>query len=145
MLSYNRRIGDNMKRSKGFSLAEMMAVIAVLGILAVLLLPNVLNAYRDAKKGVLLDEAKSVYAEARNKYATEKASGKVVSVLTDAESTDENTYELDLSNNNIEYFVRLDAHGEVRLPINYYIQNNKATFILVNDSMLWMYTLRNVD
>lgn len=102
-----------MKRSKGFSLAEMMAVIAVLGILAVLLLPNVLNAYRDAKKGVLLDEAKSVYAEARNKYATEKASGKVVSVLTDAESTDENTYELDLSNNNIEYFVRLDAHGEV--------------------------------
>ena len=39
----------------------------------------------------------------------------------------------------------LDAHGEVRLPINYYSQKNKATFILVNDSMLWMYTLRNVD
>ncbi len=39
----------------------------------------------------------------------------------------------------------LDAHGEVRMPINYYSQKNKATFILVNDTMLWMYVLRNVD
>lgn len=39
----------------------------------------------------------------------------------------------------------LDAHSEVRMPINYYSQKNKATFILVNDTMLWMYILRNVD
>lgn len=39
----------------------------------------------------------------------------------------------------------LDAHSEVRLPINYYSQKHKATFILVNDTMLWMYILRNVD
>ena len=39
----------------------------------------------------------------------------------------------------------LDAHSEVRLPINYYPQKHKATFILVNDTMLWMYTLRNND
>ena len=102
-----------MKRSKGFSLAEMMAVIAVLGILAVLLLPNVINAYKDARKGVLLDEAKSVYAEALNKYATEKAEGKVVSVVTDAENSDDNTYNLDLTNKDVEYFVRLDGNGEV--------------------------------
>ena len=39
----------------------------------------------------------------------------------------------------------LDAHSEVRLPINYYRQKHKSTFILVNDTMLWMYVLRNVD
>lgn len=39
----------------------------------------------------------------------------------------------------------LDAHSEVRLPINYYSQKNRSTFILVNDTMLWMYILRNVD
>ena len=39
----------------------------------------------------------------------------------------------------------LDAHSEVRLPINYYRQKGKSTFILVNDTMLWMYVLRNVD
>ena len=39
----------------------------------------------------------------------------------------------------------LDAHSEVRLPINYYRQKNKSTFILVNDTMLWMYVLRNID
>ncbi len=37
----------------------------------------------------------------------------------------------------------LDAHSEVRLPINYYRQKGKSTFILVNDTMLWMYVLRN--
>ena len=37
----------------------------------------------------------------------------------------------------------LDAHSEVRLPINYYRQTNKSIFILVNDTMLWMYTLEN--
>ena len=39
----------------------------------------------------------------------------------------------------------LDAHSEVRLPINYYRQKNRSTFILVNDTMLWMYILKNVD
>ena len=39
----------------------------------------------------------------------------------------------------------LDAHSELRMPINYYSQKNKATFILVNDTMLWMYVLKNED
>lgn len=37
----------------------------------------------------------------------------------------------------------LDAHSEVRMPINYYKSKNKATFILVNDTILWIYILRN--
>ena len=39
----------------------------------------------------------------------------------------------------------LDAHSEVRLPINYYNQKNRATCILVKDTMLWMYSLKNID
>ena len=39
----------------------------------------------------------------------------------------------------------LDAHSEVRMPINYLRQKHKSTFILVNDTMLWIYELRNKD
>lgn len=35
----------------------------------------------------------------------------------------------------------LDAHSEVRLPINYYDDNKMAIFILMNESIAWKYTL----
>lgn len=35
----------------------------------------------------------------------------------------------------------IDAHGEIRQPINYYSHEKGATFILINDSMAWRYDL----
>lgn len=35
----------------------------------------------------------------------------------------------------------LDAHSEVRLPINYYDDKKRALFILMNDSIAWKYTI----
>lgn len=40
-----------------------------------------------------------------------------------------------------EFGELLDAHSEVRLPINYYEDNKKAIFILMNESLAWKYTL----
>lgn len=35
----------------------------------------------------------------------------------------------------------LDAHGEVRLPINYIGEKDKAIFMLISETMIWRYTL----
>lgn len=35
----------------------------------------------------------------------------------------------------------IDAHGEVRKPINYILSKNKASFILISDGMAWRYDL----
>ena len=35
----------------------------------------------------------------------------------------------------------LDAHGEVRMPINYYKDTGKSYFILLNDSTAWIYVM----
>ena len=35
----------------------------------------------------------------------------------------------------------IDAHGEVRQPINYIREKNHAMFILINDAMAWQYDL----
>lgn len=48
----------------------------------------------------------------------------------------------DLNVINVSSFSELlDAHGEVRLPINFYEDKNGATFVLVNDKMAWRYVL----
>ena len=62
-------------KHKGFTLVEMMAVIAILGLLVVLVLPNVLKSYRDAKKISFINEAKTVYKASTDKYVSEKTKG----------------------------------------------------------------------
>lgn len=36
----------------------------------------------------------------------------------------------------------LDAHSEVRLPINYYDDEEEAIFILIGENMAWKYTIK---
>lgn len=36
----------------------------------------------------------------------------------------------------------LDVYNEVRMPINYYKEENKSTFIIINDSIVWIYILK---
>ena len=36
----------------------------------------------------------------------------------------------------------LDAHSEVRMPINYYDEKNKCCFMLLNDKTCWVYRMK---
>lgn len=47
---------------------------------------------------------------------------------------------------NVKSFDELiDAHSEVRMPINYYSNNTSDIFILINNSMLWYYDLKEIN
>lgn len=52
----------------------------------------------------------------------------------------------DISNYNVirvdEFEELIDAHGEVRMPINYYSEDDKNAFLLFNDNTVWCYTLK---
>lgn len=39
----------------------------------------------------------------------------------------------------------IDAHSEVRMPINYYTKRNRHIFLLVNDKMAWLYEFKHKD
>ena len=56
-----------MKNKSGFTLVELLAVIAILAILVIIALPNVLKLYNNAKKNTFLIEAKTIYKEASSK------------------------------------------------------------------------------
>lgn len=39
----------------------------------------------------------------------------------------------------------IDAHSEVRMPINYYHEKNRAKFVLINGNIAWLYILDKKD
>ena len=36
----------------------------------------------------------------------------------------------------------IDVYNEVRMPINYYQEDGNSIFIIINDSIIWIYTLK---
>ena len=102
-----------MNNKGGFTLIEVLAVIAILGILVVLSLPKVLKVYNDTKKDSFDIETKNIFDSARNTYAEDiayKGKGKKLYCNTD------NCLgkKLNLATeNNIKYSIKLNKSGEV--------------------------------
>ena len=102
---------------KGFTLVELLAVIAILAILVIIALPNVIKLYNNAKKNTFLTEAKTIYKEAANKYITESMKGNKITYIS---SNTKNSLELNGSKD-IEYKIRLNSDGSVR---RFQVKNN---------------------
>ena len=56
---------------KGFTLVELLAVIAILAILVLVAVPNVLGMFNKAKKDTFLTEAKNIFKESASKYISD--------------------------------------------------------------------------
>ncbi|MGL4572205.1 MAG: type II secretion system protein [Clostridium sp.] len=54
------RILNKNKKKKGFTLIELVAVVAIIGILAALLVPKIAGYITDAKKTKVIDQARKV-------------------------------------------------------------------------------------
>ena len=101
---------------KGFTLVELLAVIAILAILVIIALPNVIKLYNNAKKNTFLTEAKTIYKEAANKYITESMKGNKVSYISSTKNS------LDLNGSkDIEYKISLNNDGSIR---RFQVKNN---------------------
>lgn len=103
-----------MKLKRGFTLVELLAVIAILALLVVFALPSVLEMYNRAKKELFLTEAKTVYKEVSKKYISENMRG---NKLTNISSKGN---KLDLEVNGLTYNVRLNSKGKVKF---FYVSN----------------------
>ncbi len=97
---------------KGFTLVEIMAVVAILGILVIMVAPRVINYYRDSKKLAFINEAKVVYSKATDKYVLEKTKGNKISYITNKKGEEENPISLQ-NEKDLEYEVRLGDKGIV--------------------------------
>ena len=95
-------------KKKGFTLVELLAVIAILAILVIIALPNVIKLYNDAKKNAFLTEVKSLYSTANSKYISESLKGNKLSEINSNDSS-----KLDLNGNDLTYKIKLNSDGSV--------------------------------
>lgn len=64
-----------MRNKKGFTLVELLAVIALIGVVMLLVVPNIVNLYRNAKKSLFQDEVLSIYNNAYTTYIYRSSQG----------------------------------------------------------------------
>ena len=95
-------------RKRGFTLVELLAVIAILAILVIIALPNVLKMYNSSKKNIFLVEAKEIYGEVSKKYISENLKGNKLSYV----SSEDNT-KLEMTGNELKYCIQVDNKGKI--------------------------------
>ena len=96
-------------KNKGFTLVELLAVIAILAILVIIALPNVLKMFNDAKKNSFLTEAKTVYSEVSKKYISESMKGNKLTYISSKDDT-----KLEMTGRDLQYCVLLNTDGSVK-------------------------------
>lgn len=62
------KLRNRKSNKKGFTLIELIIVIAILGILAAILVPSMLNIVNNSKTSVATANARSVYSVAQSAY-----------------------------------------------------------------------------
>ena len=95
-------------KNKGFTLVELLAVIAILALLVIIALPNVLKMFNQAKKDTFLTEAKNIYKEISKKYISETMKGNKINIISNTNN------QLDLESNNLKYNIKLKGDGSIK-------------------------------
>jgi prepilin-type N-terminal cleavage/methylation domain-containing protein len=95
-----------MKNKKGFTLVEVLAVIAILMILVTLSVPRIRTIYDKAKENAFLTEFKNLERQITNKEVMTKMNKKKIVAISSEDETS-----LELSNKDFKYCIDLNKNG----------------------------------
>ena len=96
---------------KGFTLVELLAVIAILALLVIIALPNVLSMFNNAKKDLFLTEAKNVFKESTKKYISDNMhNSNEENIYCKSETDSKNPLDMDIGNT--YYYIEKDNTGK---------------------------------
>ena len=96
---------------KGFTLVELLAVIAILALLVIIALPNVLSMFNNAKKDLFLTEAKNVFKESASKYISDNMhNSNEENIYCKSETDSKNPLDMDLGDT--YYYIEKDKTGK---------------------------------
>ena len=94
-------------KKEGFTLVELLAVIAILAILIIIALPNILEMFNKAKKDSFVTEVRSAYRTAQQRYI---ADGGVATCYS--YPSGEGCYDLEMSGRtDFFYIVEFNSDG----------------------------------
>ena len=96
---------------KGFTLVELLAVIAILAILVLVAVPNVLGMFNKAKKDTFLTEAKNIFKESANKYISDNMhNSNEGNIYCKSETDSKNPLDMDIGDT--YYYIEKDSTGK---------------------------------
>ena len=107
-------------KNKGFTLVELLAVIAILAILVIVAMPNVLGMFNQAKVNSFVTEVQKIMETATTTFTKDALvnSGKSV-YYSSVENATLNTKSLDMSGNKKNYFIEMNRNGEFKRVVVY--------------------------
>jgi prepilin-type N-terminal cleavage/methylation domain-containing protein len=107
------------KIKKGFTLVELLAVIAILALLIILALPNILRLYKNAQRDIFVNQVQSIYKAAEQKYITDQMS-----------SSEPKVYCYDGTGTNKKFKLSISGGENIHYCIRF--QNKKITSFVVS-------------
>ena len=99
-----------MKKKKGFTLVELLAVIVILAVILVIAVPKIMDTIQNSKEGTLISSTKLIAAQAEKKYVENQTLG-----ITDYISCDDvvkTTDDYDYCN------ISFDSNGKASVTIS---------------------------
>lgn len=93
---------------KGFTLVELLAVIAILSILVIIAIPNVIDLYIKSKKEIFVTEVKNVYKKVEETYISSKLNNKPIYRINSEDDS-----KLDMSGKSLKYCIILNNDGQI--------------------------------
>lgn len=94
-------------KKKGFTLVELLAVIAILAILVIIALPNVISMYNEAKMNTFVTEARKLQRSAAQQWMLD---------TTKTKFSSEDGFGTKMSiegNQNLKFYIELASSGKV--------------------------------
>lgn len=101
-----------MKNKKGFTLVELLAVIALIGVLLLLVTPNVLKLFTGAKKSLFYDETLSLYNNAYTTYIYNTSEGDYTKRFCRGKDTTTKLLDVE-EKDGLYYDISVNSYGEV--------------------------------
>ena len=107
-------------KNKGFTLVELLAVIAILAVLVIIAMPNVLSMFNQAKLSSFVTEVQKIMDTATTTFTKDALTNSGKTVYYSSESNNKlNPKKLDMSGNEKKYFIEMDRNGNFKRVVVY--------------------------
>ncbi len=83
-----------MNKKIGFTLIEVLAVIAIMSLLIIIAVPNILKIFENGKKNLFVSQAKNIYKEAIQEYAVNEEEYNLINRFYYSQGASENPLSL---------------------------------------------------
>lgn len=135
-------MGDVFSFKKGFTLIEIMVVIALFAIIIIIAVPYIIDTYNDAKLNAFLDEAKTIFKNIETSYNSDFMEETIkVSRYCDSKNSYIRKLRLDKPED-VSYDVELSTQGNIT---KFYVVDNTYQLLLAGDVKIGDITADNVQ